>query len=119
MRIFRLIFAVFATPVTAIAGIWIGGQIRFKLTGEETASIHFVHTTESGLKMDSYPVNTKFIPALLFSLFGKPRWFFAFLGGVLASLWIDDHYEALFMERFIAPMVENRLAATQENNQQP
>ena len=27
------------------------------------------------------------------------------MGGILASLWIDDKYEAIFMERVIVPLI--------------
>ena len=107
MRFFRFIFALIVIPAAALAGNWVGGQIHLRVTGQTKAVIHYVHTTASGLRMDNYPVNTKFFPALLFSLFGKPRWLFAFLGGILASLWIDDEYEAIFLERLITPLLVN------------
>lgn len=105
MKIFGYLFGFLAVPAAALAGNWVGGQIRFMLTGETTAAIHYTHTTASGLRLDNYPVNTKFFPALLFALFGRPRWLFAFMGGILASLWIDDKYEAIFMERVIVPLI--------------
>ena len=107
MRIFRLIFGFLSVLVAALAGNWIGGLIRFRHTGENTATIHYVHTTAGGIHMDNYPVNTKFFPALLFALLGRLRWLFAFLGGILASLWIDDRYEAIFLERIIVPLIVN------------
>ena len=107
MKVLRFLFGLLITTAAALAGNWIGGQIRFKIRGETTASLHYVHTTASGMQMDNFPVNTKFIPALLFSLFGRPRWLFAFLGGILASLWIDNKYEAIYLERFIVPLVKN------------
>jgi hypothetical protein len=76
-------------------------------TGETTVAIHYTYTTACGLRMDYYPVNTKFFPALLSALFCKPRWLFFFMGGILASLWIDDNYEAIFMERLIVPLIVN------------
>lgn len=105
MKITRVLFGLLVTPAAALAGNWIGGQIRWMITGETTASIHYIHTTANGLRVDNYPVNTKFFPALLFALFGRPRWLFAFMGGILASLWIDDKYEAIFMERVIVPLI--------------
>lgn len=107
MKIFRNLFGFLVVPVAALVGNWVGGQIRLRLTGESIAAIHFVHTTANGLHMDNYPVNTKFFPALLFALIGRPRALFAFLGGILASLWIDDKYEAIFLERVIVPLVVN------------
>jgi hypothetical protein len=107
MKIFRNLVGFLAVPLAAVVGNWIGGKIRFRLTGESIASIHYVYTTANGLHMDNYPVNTKFFPALLFSIIGRPRWLFAFLGGILASLWVDDKYEAFFLERIIVPLVVN------------
>jgi hypothetical protein len=107
MRVLRFLFGFLALPAAALVGNWVGGQIRFKLTGESVATIHYVYTTASGMHVDNYPVNTKFIPALLIAYLGRPRWLFAFLGGILASLWIDDQYEAIFLERVIVPLVVN------------
>lgn len=107
MKIFRFLFGFLSVPAAVLAGNWIGGLIRFKLTGETTATIHYMHTTADGLHMDNYPVSTKFFPALLFALLGRPRWLFAFLGGILASLWIDDKYEAIFLEQVIVPLIVN------------
>ena len=107
MKIIRLLYGLLAAPLAALLGNWVGGQIRFMRNGETIAAIHYTHTTASGLRMDNYPVNTKFFPALLFALFGKPRWLFAFMGGILTSLWIDDNYEAIFMERLIVPLIVN------------
>ena len=107
MKIIRFLFGFLAIPAAALAGNRVGGQIRFKLTGERVATIHYEHTTANGIHMDNYPVNTKFIPAMLIAFLGRPRWLFAFLGGILASLWIDDQYEAIFLELVIAPLVVN------------
>jgi hypothetical protein len=107
MKILRLIFGFLTVPAAALVGNWMGGQIHFKITGESIAAIHYVHTTVNGLRMDNYPVNTKFFPALLFALLGRPRWLFAFLGGLLASLWIDDRYEAIILDRVIVPLIVN------------
>ena len=107
MKIIRVLFGLLVVPIAALAGNWVGGQIRFRLSGERTVTLHYVHTTASGMRMDNYPVNTKFFPAFLFALFGRPRWLFAFLGGILASLWIDDQYEAIFLERVIVPLIVN------------
>jgi hypothetical protein len=107
MKIFRFLIGFLAVPAAALAGNWFGGQIYLKFTGRKIATIHYEHITDSGMHMDNYPVNTKFAPALLFALFGRPRWLFAFMGGILASLWIDDQYEAIFLERVIVPLIVN------------
>lgn len=90
-------------------GNWLGGQLRSLLTGKPVQSIHFKHTTESGLTIKNFPVNTKFYPGLLFSLLGKPRGLFALLGGTLAGLLVDDRYEELWLERVLVPLIVNRI----------
>lgn len=117
MKILRFLFGFLTVPVAALAGNWLGGQIRYIRSGERTATIHYVHTTANGMRMDNYPVNTKFIPALLFAFLGRPRWLFAFLGGILASLWIDDQYEAIFLERVIVPLIVNPVITKKSTSQ--
>ena len=64
MLILRWILGVLATATAALAGNWVGGQIRYMITGQTTQTIHFEHTTTTGLTMDNYPVATKFLAAL-------------------------------------------------------
>jgi hypothetical protein len=109
MRVVRFILGVLAAIAGAFAGNWIGGQIRYLLTGQTTQTIHFVHTTAKGQNLDSYPVATKFYPALLLALLGKPRWLFAFLGGTLTGLLVDDRYEVIWLERVIVPLIVERI----------
>lgn len=104
-RIFRIIFGLVSAIAAAWAGNWIGGQLRYLLTGERTQSLHFVHTASDGKKIDNYPVITKFYPGLLLGLAGRPRWLTALLGGTIAGLFVDDKYEAMLLEHFIAPLV--------------
>lgn len=113
MKIFRILFNLILTPAAALAGNWIGGQIRARLTGETVQTIQFEHTTASGMQMKNFPVSTKLYPALLFAFVGQPRWLFALLGGVLASLYIDDKYEAMLLENVFAPLIENTVAKKQ------
>ena len=68
-----------------------------------------MHTTAKGQYLDSYPVATKYYPALLFALLGKPRWLFALLGGALTGLLVDDRYEVLWLERVIVPLIVERI----------
>jgi len=109
MKPLRFIFGFFATIAAAFAGNWIGGQLRFILTGQTTQTIHFVHTTEKGQKLDNYPVATKFYPALLCAFLGRPRWLFVLLGGTLTGLIVNDKYEAIWIERFIVPLIVDRI----------
>ena len=109
MAVLRWIFGLLTTLVAALVGNWIGGQLRFLLTGQPTQTIHFEYTTSSGLEMDNYPVNTKFLPALLFAMLAKPRWLFALLGGTLTGLLVDDKYEEIWLERVIVPLIVERI----------
>lgn len=105
LAVFRFIIKLLLTCAAALVGNWLGGQIRHSLTGESLQTISFTFVTEKGRKMSNFPVATKFYPALLFSLIGKPRWLFAFLGGVLTGGLVDDRYERLWLERFVEPLI--------------
>jgi hypothetical protein len=102
-----------STFFAAQAGVWIGGQIHFQLTGQNVQTFRFQHTTAKGRKLDNYPIATKLYPALIFSLIGKPRWLFALLGGVSIGIVMDDRYEEIWLERVIEPMVIDRLLGDQ------
>jgi hypothetical protein len=84
--------------IAALAGNWTGATIRTLITGKRVNSVHFEYTTSGGMSISSYPVITKFYPALFVTIFGKPRWLFAFLGGVLTGGLIDDRYEGYLWE---------------------
>ena len=109
MKILLTILRIIATVLAAHAGNWIGGQIKFQLTGKPVQTIRFQHTTAKGRKLDNYPVATKLYPTLLISLFGKPRWIFVLLGGILVGFFMDDRYEEMWLERVIEPMFIDRL----------
>ncbi len=49
--------------------------------------------------MRNVPVVTKFYPALVIGLLGKPRWLNAFLGGIVTGGLIDERYERLLWQR--------------------
>ena len=92
-----------------LLGNWIGGQLRSLLTGRPVQSLHFKHTTDGGTEIKNFPVITKFYPGLLFSLLGRPRELFALLGGTLTGLLVDDHYEEIWLERVIVPLIVDRI----------
>ena len=85
-----------------LAGNWVGGRMCYLLTGQNTQSIRSSYTNEQGVTISSVPVATKFWPAVVASWLGKPRWLYAFLGGVLAGALVDDRYEHLLLERILA-----------------
>ena len=70
----------------ALLGNWVGEQLQAYLNGKPSRRTTFMHTNEDGETVIAIgPVREHLIPALLFGLSGKPRWFFAFLGGLLSS----------------------------------
>ncbi|MEJ2759625.1 MAG: hypothetical protein P8046_14185 [Anaerolineales bacterium] len=87
----------------ALLGNWVGGQLRYLLTGEKVQAVSFVHTTPAYGKVRNIPVATKFFPALLFALAGKPHALLAFLGGIWAGALVPDAWEAAWLERVLEP----------------
>ncbi|MEA3441577.1 MAG: hypothetical protein U9R58_14990 [Chloroflexota bacterium] len=98
MKIFQYMLNILTITMAALAGNWAGATIRTLITGKRVNSVHFEYTTSGGMSISSYPVITKFYPALFVSYLGKPRWLFAFLGGVLTGGLIDDRYEGYLWE---------------------
>jgi hypothetical protein len=84
--------------IAALAGNWAGGQIRSSLTGKPVQSIRFQHMLADGRTVGNIPVVTKFYPALLVGLLGKPRWLYAFLGGCAMGGFVSDRYERLLWQ---------------------
>lgn len=112
MSVLRFLLKVCSVMVAALAGNWVGGMIRTSLTGEEVQSIRFRHTTAQGQTITNTPVLTKFYPAIVAARWGKPRWLFAFCGGVLAAVLISDHYEHRLWDR-IGPAIAQAAASKQ------
>ena len=103
-------FSLLTVSVATLLGNWVGGLLRFLLTGEEVQSIQFKYTTQKGRQMTNSPVASKFYPGLLFAFLGKPRWFFGFLGGVLTGSFVPDYLESLWLERVIEPLIVDRVS---------
>ena len=93
--IIRTLFKIIAVPIAALAGNWLGGELRTNLTGQRAQSIRFSHTTAEGRTITNTPVVTKFYPALFASALGKPRWLYAFLGGLVTGGLVDDRPQSL------------------------
>ncbi|MDX1614105.1 MAG: hypothetical protein R3300_07315 [Candidatus Promineifilaceae bacterium] len=86
MFLIRLIGTLTSLLGGALLGNWVGEQLQAYLNGKPSRQTTFVHTNEDGETVIAInAVREHLIPALLFGLSGKPRWLFAFLGGVLAS----------------------------------
>ncbi len=94
----RGLFDLFKIANAVFAGLWIGGTARQMLTGQPTSIWQHRHVTERGTTMTNFPVITKFWPAFLLSLLGRPRWLAGLLGGILAGALVDDSYEDAVLE---------------------
>ena len=99
MVVLRFLLKVFYVIVAALAGNWVGGQVRIHLTGQEVQSIRFQYTNKQGKMISNIPVVTKFYPAVITAGIGRPHWRYAFLGGAVAGMLIDDRYERYLWER--------------------
>ena len=109
MIVLKVLGNLFSIIFAALVGNWVGGQIRFLLTGDPVQTIRFEFTTQKGREISNFPVTTKFYPALLISLISKPRWLYSLLGGVFTGLLLDDRIEAYFIERVIEPQIIDRV----------
>jgi hypothetical protein len=100
MVILRILFEVISVIVAALAGNWLGGEIRSGLTGQPVQAIRFQFTTAKGQTVSNIPVVTKFYPALFAGLLGTPRWLTAFLAGVVTGALVDERVERLLWRQF-------------------
>ena len=96
--IFRKLKDIILVPTAALFGNWLGGQLRYHLTGESVHTIQNKYTTRSGYQVSNTPVATKFYPSLVFAMFGKPHWLYALIGGILAGGFMPDDFERLLHE---------------------
>lgn len=99
----RTLTSVITISAAVLAGNWVGGQLRYLLTGEKVQTVSFVHTTPAYGKSRNIPVATKFFPALMIALLGKPHTLAAFLGGVWTGGLVPDAWEAAWLERVLEP----------------
>jgi hypothetical protein len=95
-RLFRVLFSFVAVLAAGVLGNWVGDRVRE--SSGETEPIYKTtinQPREDGeLVLAVAPVWSHLLPAVLFSITGRPRWMSAFVGGVLASIFIADRYEA-------------------------
>ena len=97
-----------SVAAAALAGNWVGGQMRYLLTGQRVHSVRSCYTNEQGVTISNVPVATKFWPAVIASWLGKPRWLYAFFGGMLAGGLLDDRYEHLLLEWILAHIPQGK-----------
>jgi hypothetical protein len=79
----------------ALAGNWVGDNLRTMTTGEPAHHLQLVHTTSEGYTVFGLNVAlTNFVPALLLALLaGRPRILYAIVSGAIISALIGDSYE--------------------------
>jgi hypothetical protein len=99
MGFWRLQANLFSILAAALAGNWVGEQLRYILTGERDHELRLVQTQESGENFIGInPLLTNLVPGVAAGLLERPSWFFAFLGGALASALLGSRYEEQFSE---------------------
>jgi len=98
-----------AVPAAALFGNWLGGQLRFSLTGERPQTLQFRYTSQKGRTITNTPVATKFFPGIAFGMVGKPRWLFALIGGLLAGGLVPDYWERFWLERVFESALVDRM----------
>lgn len=91
--------------VSALAGTWIGGQIRSGQTGVPVNPL-ICEFEANGRRYRNFPSVTRFYPAVLFAALAKPRWLWAMLGGVFLGWFVDERYEKALLARLFSAMGE-------------
>lgn len=114
MFLLRMLVEAVLSIAAALAGNWLGGELRSRLTGKPVQSLRFHYTTPEGRMISNMPVLTKFYPALLVGLLRKPHWLRAFLAGVATGALVDDRLERLMWERFEKVLLSSH--AGEKNN---
>lgn len=110
--ILRILELILGIPAATLLGNWIGGQMRSTLTGEPVQTLQFKYQSHNGRTVTNTPVATKLYPGMLFALIGKPRWGYAFLGGLLTGALVPDRFERYWLERVIVPLFIDRVPGT-------
>lgn len=106
MRLFRFVGQLSLVIIATLVGNFVGSQIRSRLTGIPDQWLIYLYTDEHGATYKNIPVATKFYPALLMVMIGKPRWIYTFLGGVITGGCIGNDYERLLIEWIIGRIHE-------------
>lgn len=80
----------------ALAGNWVGSQMRAKTNGSESKPVGLVQSSSDGRTMIALNVTvTNFVPALLLGMLaGWPKSVYAFVSGVVISALVGDTYES-------------------------
>ncbi len=96
MWLLRRIIGLLFLAGAALAGNWIGSQVRAKATGAQPKPVGLVQTASDGRTMVALNVTlTNFVPALLLGMLaGRPKSVYAFVSGAVISALVGDTYES-------------------------
>jgi hypothetical protein len=108
MILIRFLIGLVAVPAAALAGNWVGDQLRASITGESMHEWRMVHETREGEKVIGInPRLTTFLPSVLSGFLGRPGWLSGFFAGLLFSLLLGSRLERPFWE-----LVDRRLVSS-------
>jgi len=93
MSITRFAFRIIVVLGAAIAGNYVGDQMRARATGEKGHQFQVTHKAGEDTVVALNPNLTNVGPAVLAGLVLQPHVIWAFLGGVLASGLLGEKYE--------------------------
>lgn len=97
---FSLLFKILAIVLSAAAGNYIGDKLRAQVTKKPGHQLEFLHTDEHGnMFIAANLLISNYFPGLFMALIARPRWMFAFLGGLSASFILGDRYEDWLWEK--------------------
>ena len=94
MGILRFFATLTGVAAAALFGNYVGDRLRARATGETGHQFQFTHDSDDGETLVAVKPNlTNLGPALLAGMVFRPRLAWGFLGGVLASGLLGEHYE--------------------------
>lgn len=96
MWLLRKIIGIAFLVGSALAGNWIGTQVRAKTSGASPKPVGVVQSSSDGRTMIGVNVTlTNLVPALLLGMLaGWPKSVYAFISGVVISALVGDRYES-------------------------
>jgi hypothetical protein len=96
MWLLRKLVGMLLLAGAALAGNWVGSQVRAKASGTQAKPVGMVQTTPDGRTMVALNVTlTNFVPALLLGMLaGRPKSVYAFVSGAVISALVGDAYES-------------------------
>src|ERR1051325_11233100 len=101
MGLLSKISGMLVVALAALAGNWVGDNLRAATSGAPAHRLSLTHMTSDGqLAFGLNVALTNFVPALLLALLaGKPRSLYAFFSGAIISALVGDSYEPMLAAR--------------------